>query len=119
MQYSDAVKEARGQAVIDAIGSSGVLEIGDSGFGAVLATISLDDPAGTVDSSGVITFTVPRNNTIDQSGSAAEARILDGDSNDIITGLTVGESDTEIIVSTVDFVETETFTLTAAGITPA
>lgn len=43
--YTTAVKNARMNAVTTAIGTTGVLEIGTTGMGTVLATIPLANPA--------------------------------------------------------------------------
>ena len=46
--YTTAVKNARLNAVTTAIGTTGVLEIGTTGMGTVLATITLSEPSATV-----------------------------------------------------------------------
>lgn len=91
--YPNNVKAARMTAVrdlMDAGSGAGKLEIGTAGMAAVLATIPLSDPAGTI-SAGVLTLSgFPKSDTADATGTAAAARIRDSDNNDVITGLTVG-----------------------------
>lgn len=60
-----AVKNARLEAVVSQIGSGGKLEIGTAGMASVLATITLEDPAGTA-SGGVLTLSgFPKSATAD------------------------------------------------------
>jgi hypothetical protein len=120
--YTTAVKQARMTAVataIDAGSGAGKLEIGTTGMASVLATIPLADPCGTA-SGAVLTFTTPRSDTdADNTGTAAEARIRDSDSTDIITGLTVGTSGTDIILDSVSITSGQTVTITSATVTHA
>jgi hypothetical protein len=76
--YTDAVKIARMAAWISAIGTTGVLEICTAGFGAVLATLSLNNPAAPAPSgAGVATLAgFPKTDaSADNSGKALRARI--------------------------------------------
>lgn len=121
--YSTAAKNARLEGVvntIDAGSGPGVLQIGTTGMGTVLATIVLADPCGTV-ASGVLTFSgFPRSDTsADADGTAAAARIRDSNGNDVITGLTVGlvGSGADIIFESVSFNVGEIITLNSATIT--
>jgi len=121
--YSTAAKNARLQGVIDTIDAGsgpGVLQIGTTGMGTVLASIVLADPCGTV-SGGVLTFSgFPRSDTsADADGTAAAARIRDSDGNDVITGLTVGVvgSGADILFESVSFNVGEVITLNSATIT--
>lgn len=119
--YTTAVKNARLDAVITAIGSAGVLEIGTTGMGTVLATIALGNPAGTT-SGGVLTFSgFPRSDTsADATGTAAAARIrTSSGGTDIITGLTVGTSGADIILDSTSITAGQTVTITSATITHA
>jgi hypothetical protein len=88
--YSAAVKTARMQAVADAIGANGKLEIGTTGMTTVLATITLGATSGTV-SGNVLTLSgFPRSDSAaDATGTAAAARICTSANADVITGLTV------------------------------
>ena len=121
VNYTVAVKNARLNAVITAIGTTGVLEIGTTGMATVLATINLGNPAGT-SASGVLTFSgFPRSDTAaDASGTAAAARIRTATGGtDIVTGLTVGLSASDIILDSVNITAGQTVTINSATITHA
>lgn len=122
VNYSTAAKNARLEAVvsvIDAGSGPGVLQIGTSAMGTVLAEFTLNDPSGTV-SAAVLTFSgFPKNATAGATGTAAAARIRDSNGNDVITGLTVGVSGSgaDIILATTAIDTNETVTLNSATIT--
>lgn len=122
--YTTAVKNARLDAVtaqIDAGAGAGKLEIGTTGMGTVLATITLGDPSAAAASSGVLTFSgFPRSDTsADATGTAAAARIRDSNNTDIVTGLTVGTSGSDINLDSVSITAGQTVTITSATITHA
>lgn len=120
--YSNAVKEDRLDVVIAAIDAgagAGYIEICSAAYAAVLATITLNDPCATA-SSGVLTFDVtpqPEDASADLTGTAAIARIKDSDGNIVVSGLTVGTTGTDIIVTSTSFVSGDPIKLTAATIT--
>ena len=117
--YTTAVKNARLDAVVTQIGSAGVLEIGTTSMGTVLATIPLGNPAGTT-SGGILTFSgFPRSDTsADATGTAAAARIRTASGGtDIITGLTVGTSASDINLDSVSNTTGQTVTINSATIT--
>jgi hypothetical protein len=122
--YTTAVKTLRMTAVRDAIDASataGTLEIGTAAMASVLATFTLADPSGTI-SGAVLTLDFDpdiSDTSADNSGTAAAARIKNGDGTDIITGLTVGTSGTDIILDSVSITAGQTVTLTAGTITHA
>lgn len=122
--YSTAAKTARMNAVvaqIDAGASTSTIEIGVSGFGTVLAVFDLPDPCGTV-TNGVLTFDMDPDLTYasaNDSGTAAEARIKDGDGTVVISGLTVGTSGTDIVLDNNVINAGQTVTLTTGSITHA
>lgn len=119
--YTTAVKNARLDAVVSSIGSAGVLEIGTTGMGTVLATIALGNPAGT-STGGVLTFSgFPRSDTsADATGTAAAARIRTGSGGtDVVTGLTVGTSGSDINLDSTSITAGQTVTITSATITHA
>lgn len=119
--YTQAVKNSRLSAVVTAIGTTGVLEIGTAGMASILATINLGNPAGTV-ATGVLTFSgFPRSDTsADASGTAAAARIRTASGGtDIVTGLTVGTSAADIILDSVNITAGQTVTINSASITHA
>jgi hypothetical protein len=119
--YTTAVKNARLNAVTTAIGTTGVLEIGTSAMGTVLATINLANPAAPAAASGVLTFTMPQSDTAaDATGTAAAARIrTSSGGTDIVTGLTVGTSGTDIVLDNISINTGQTITITSATITHA
>lgn len=121
--YATDVKTDRMQAVVDQIDAgtgAGKLEIGTSGMSTVLATITLSDPSGTV-SGAVLTFsgTPLSDSSADASGTAAAARIRDSDNNDVVTGLTVGTSGTDIILDSTSITAGQTVTISSATLTHA
>jgi hypothetical protein len=120
--YAADVKDSRMTAVlnqIDAGSGAGKLEIGTAGMATVLATITLDDPAGSV-TSGVLTLTMPQSDSsADDTGTAAAARIRDSDDNDVITGLTVGTGSEDVVLDSVSITAGQTVTISSATITHA
>ena len=120
--YTTAVKNARLDAVTTAIGTTGVLEIGTTAMGTVLATIALGNPAAAAASGGVLTFSgFPRSDTsADASGTAAAARIRTASGGtDIVTGLTVSTSGADINLDSVSITAGQTVTINSATITHA
>lgn len=101
VNYPNAVKAVRMTATRDAIdagATAGSLEIGTAGMASILVTIPLNDPSGTI-ASGVLTLSgFPKTAAASNGGTAAAARIRDSNNNDIITGLTVGTSGTDVIL---------------------
>jgi hypothetical protein len=120
VNYSTAVKNTRMTAVRDATDAgpaAGTLEICTTGYTTVLATITLNDPSGTV-TSGVLTFSgTPINTTAGNNGTAALARLRDSTGTVVCDGLTVGTSGADIIVSTTSFTSGLSVSLTSATIT--
>jgi len=96
--YTNAVKTARMTAVrdqIDAGSGPGVIQLGTSGMGSVLADVTLNDPSGTI-SGDILTLSgFPKSDTsANATGKALSARIRDSNSTDCITGLDVGLNST-------------------------
>lgn len=118
--YRASLRTTRMTSVVTDIDSgvgAGTLEIGSAGFASVLSIVTLADPCGSV-SGDVLTFTMPQSDaSIDNTGTAAEARIKESGGTVIVSGLTVGTSGTNIIVNTVSFVAAATFTINSATIT--
>ena len=121
--YSNAVKVARMAAVVSQAGTTAVLEIGTTGMATVLATIALGNPiAGAATGAGVLTLSgFPRSDTsADATGTAAAARIRTASAgSDVITGLTVGLSASDIILDSLSITAGQTVTLNSAVITHA
>lgn len=117
--YTTAVKNARLDAVVTQIGGAGVLEIGTTGMASVLATITLNATAGT-SAGGVLTFSgFPKSVTAGATGTAAAARIRTGGAVDIVTGLTVGTSGSDINLNSTSITSGQTVTINSATITHA
>jgi hypothetical protein len=118
--YSTNAKNERMNGVIAAIDAgsgAGKLEIGTAGMASILATITLNDPCGTA-SGGVLTFSgFPKSDTADATGTAAAARIRTSADADVITGLTVGTSGTDIILDNTSINSGQTVQITSATIT--
>lgn len=117
--YPTAVKTARLQAVLDALGTDGKLEIGTTGMASILATI----PLGTGGSVTGLVWTIlaaPASDTAaDNTGTAAAARIRTSGNADIVTGLTVGLSAADIILDSLNITAGQTVTVNSAAITHA
>ena len=120
VNYTTAVKNARLEAVVSQIGTAGKIEIGTAGMALVLAVIALENPAATA-SGGVLTFSgFPKSDTAaDATGTAAAARIRKGDNTDIVTGLTVGVSGSDINLDSTSITAGQTVTINSATITHA
>jgi len=121
--YNTTLKNTRMTSVVTAIdnGGAGELNFGtSSGFGGanLLATITFQATCGTV-SGGVLTFsgTPLVCASAAQTGTAAEAEVLDGVGHLIISGLTVGTSASDINMSSTSIVSGQSVTLTSATIT--
>lgn len=121
--YTNAVKIARMAAVVSQAGTTAVLEIGTTSMGTVLATIALNNPiAGAATGAGVLTLSgFPKSDTsADATGTAAAARIRTATGGtDIITGLTVGTSGSDINLDSLSITAGQTVTINSAVITHA
>lgn len=122
--YSTAVKTARMEAVVAAIGTSGKLVFMTSAD-AVVCTFTLAATAGTV-TSGVLTFSDANGGTagiLNTTGSAngvvAKAKITTSADVDIITGFTVGTSSADFIIDNTNVAVGQSVTVTSASITHA
>jgi hypothetical protein len=120
--YAATLRTARLNAVLTAIDAdvgAAKLEICSAAYAAVLATITLNDPAGSV-SGDVLTFIVspqPQDASADNTGVAAIARIKDNSGDIIVSGLTVGTSGADIIVTSTNITAGDTVKMTAGTIT--
>ncbi len=94
--YAAATKDARMNAVVTALGTAGKLEICSAAYAAVLASFTLNNPAGTV-SNGVLTFSgMPKDVTASAAGTAAIARLRTSANADVVIDLTVAVSGANI-----------------------
>lgn len=120
--YSNTVKDNRMTQVLNAIdggAGAGYIEICSAAYAAVLATITLSDPCGTVGTQA-LTLTMPKSDTIaDNTGTAAIARIKDSTGTIVVSGLTVSTSGADINLSSLAITAGDTVTLNSAVITHA
>ena len=120
ISYVTAIKNTRMTAVLNAIdagSAAGKLNIYTTGYGALLVSITLADPCGTV-AAGALSFSdMPKTGTATGTGSAAVARLLDSDDTVVAEGLTVGTSGTDIIIDNVSIATGQTVNITAGTIT--
>lgn len=124
--YSAAVKTALMTAVrdqIDAGGAAGKLEICSVAYASVLATITLGysgATTGTVSGSVLTLAGFPRSDTsADATGTAAVARIRTSANVDVITGLTVGLSGSDVNLDSLSITAGQTVTINSATFTHA
>ena len=102
--YSTTTKSARMVATrdqMDAGGAAGKLEIGTTGMAQILATVTLGYPGtstGTVSGAVLSLAGFPKEVNASSTGIAAEARIRTSANVDVMTGLTVGTSGTDVII---------------------
>ena len=122
VNYSSALKDTRMTAVRDAIDQdvgAGTLEICTAAYASVLITYTLNDPCGTI-SAGVLTFSgLPKTQSAANSGTAAIARFKDNSGDVIVSGLTVGTSATDIIVSSTTITSGQNYSWNSGTITHA
>jgi hypothetical protein len=126
VNYSTTVKTNRMTAVrdsIDAGGAAGKLEIGTTGMASGLATLTLGysgASTGTVSGSVLTLAGFPRSDTsADATGTAAEARIRTSANADVVTGLTVGTTGSDINLDSTSITLGQTVTINSATITHA
>lgn len=120
--YTNAVKNARMDAVTTQAGTTAVLEIGTASMASILASFTLNNPiAAAASGAGVLTLSgFPKNATAAATGTAAAARLRTATAGtDIITGLTVGTSAADVILDSVSITSGQTVTLSSATITHA
>jgi hypothetical protein len=118
--YNATLKNTRMTDVVTAIGATGYLNFYSS-TPTLLASLPLANPAGTV-TGGVLTFsTMPiSDSSADATGTAASASVstaIDGGGTVVISGLLVGTSGTDIVLSSTNIVAGQPVTVTAASIT--
>ena len=100
--YRSTLRTTRMQAVetdIDSGAGAGTLEIGTTGFASTLAIYTLSDPAGVVAGDVITGSGMPKTTTAIAGGVAAEARIKESGGAVVVSGLTVGTSGTNVIIS--------------------
>jgi hypothetical protein len=131
VNYSGTLKTNRMQLVPDLIAgltagassgtrSAGSLVIGTSalsGATGVLATIPLGTTPATVSGSVMTLSGVPLTANASAGGTAALAELRNNAGTAIVSGLTVGTSASDVIVTTVTVVNTQPVTVTSGTIT--
>lgn len=124
VNYSTATKTARMTAVVTTIGTSGKLKLFTSAD-VLLATFTLAATAGTV-SGAVLTFSDANggasgilSTTASAAGTAAKASITTSADVDVITGLTVGTSGTDLVMDNIVLAVGQAATIDSATITHA
>jgi hypothetical protein len=120
VNWNAASKSARmtsGLTQIDANASPAKIEIGTAGMSSVLVTLTLSDPSFT-ESGGVLTMAgAPKSANATATGTAAAARIRDGGNVDVVTGLTVGTSATDIVLNSTSITTGQQVSLSSFTIT--
>lgn len=115
LTYTQAIIDAR-QAIPRDLLNNGKFEILDAGD-VVLATWTLLNPSATI-TNGVMTFSLLTNQvTVSTSGTASKARFRTSADADVITGLTVGTSGTDILLDSVTFTAGQLTTMSALTVT--
>lgn len=125
VNYTNAVKVARMNAVVSQIGTSGKLKFFTSAD-VLLATFTLAATAGTVAGAGVLTLSDANgatagilNTTASAAGVVAKASITTSADVDVITGLTVGTSGTDFVIDNTNIANGQAITVNSATITHA
>lgn len=118
--YSALAKTGRMTAVrteIDAGGAAGKIELGTSSMGSTLATITLSgtSTSGATISGSVLTFVgFPKTVAASAGGTLAASRVRTSASADVITGLTVGTSASDVIVDNTSVANGQNVTVAAS-----
>jgi len=122
--YSSTTKQNRMNAVVTTIGASGKLKL-FTAADALLATFTLAATAGTV-SGSTLTFSDANgatagilNTTASAAGTATKASITTSADVDVITGLTVGTTGTDLVLDNNVLASSQAITINSATITHA
>jgi hypothetical protein len=120
--YSTTIKTARMAALrdgIDAGGAAGRLEICSADYASILATVTLGysgASTGTISGDTLTLAGFPRSDvSADNTGLAAVARVRTSAGVDCITGLTVGLSSADVIMSNLNFTASQPVTINSAA----
>lgn len=104
------------KTAIDAGGAAGKLEIGTTAMGSVLATIVLDYPTPSASGGTLTLFSSAKTDTADATGTAGAARIRTSANADVITGLSVGTSGSDINLDSTSITSGQTVQINSAAI---
>jgi hypothetical protein len=108
LTLTTGARNAAANAVVDLIDvgsadATGDIVIGTTGMGSTLVTLTFSNPAFGNAATGVATASAITTGTCVAAGTAAEAKLRDRDNADVITGLTVGTSGSNINLSSLAF----------------
>ena len=120
INYVTTVRSARMQVVADAIDAGsgpGYVELCSEDYAEVLSVVPLAKPSFT-ELNGVLTMAnVPRTDaSADHSGDAAIARVYDSNGDLVADGLTVGTSNADILLNSVEIGEGQQVTIASGRI---
>lgn len=120
--YSTAVKDARLQVVVDALGPSGTLTIGSSdldGATGVLVQVPFNDPAFIVDDGAMEVNNLPLSVTAVGTGVADKVEFRHANGTVVASGLTIGlpESGADIILNALEISTGQNVQVTVGDIT--
>ena len=115
--YNAAVRTARMNAVLSAIGTSGKLKIYAANGTTLLATLPLSATAGTVSGDTLSFNAITSDASADITGTAALATITTSADVVVVSGLTVGVASGNIQLNTVSFVAGAVVSLSSGSLT--
>lgn len=126
--YSNAVKTARAQAVIDALGTAGIIAIGTSalsGATGLLASVPLHSTPFTQVNGTMTMNGAPRTVNASGAGTAAKAELRHSSGTVVISGLTVGTAgsgpggaDPDVVINATSISVGQSVQATVGTITP-
>ena len=120
MNLPNNVRNAACDAVVDLIDvGSGTAKIiiGTTGLATTLVENNFAATAFGAAAAGVATANTIADGISSNTGTAAEAKIVDKDGNDVITGLTVGLSGTDLVISQTNVTSGDTIKYTGLTVT--
>jgi|SRR5215207_3106711 len=120
LRYRASLRTTRMTSVRDDIDSgagAGTLEICSASYASVLASITLDDPCGSVSGDVLTLAGVPKSGTGIAAGTAAIARFKNSTGTVIVDELTVGTSGAHINLGTLTISIGATVTITGGTLT--
>lgn len=119
MDYNAATKTGRMTVVRDAIDggpAAGKLKIGTAGMAVVLATITLNDPSGSVSGNVLTGSGFPKTVAAANTGIAAAAVITDSNDVVVVSGLTVDTASANVIIDNTSINATQNITVSSLAI---
>ena len=115
---STNLRNARLTAIVTEAGENAVIKLYTAAYATLLGTLTCGTTLGTV-SGGVLTFgVITEDSQADAGGTFALAKLFKSDgTTEVLSGLTVGTSGTNIITSTADCTLNTPIYMTTATIT--